>query len=59
MDLFSVILIAITLFVVFVLLTAYFLKSYIVMNSIDNKGEEDGSLDKEEPSVIPETDEQK
>jgi hypothetical protein len=59
MDTLSVILIAIGRFVLFVLFTAYFLKSYIVMNSSGNPGEENESLNKEESSVIAEMDGQK
>jgi hypothetical protein len=59
MDALSVILTAIGLFVLFVLFTAYFLKSYLVMNSSGNAGKENGSLNKDEPSVSPELDEQK
>ncbi|WP_292466584.1 hypothetical protein [Methanolobus sp.] len=59
MDTLSVILSAIGLFVLFVLFTAYFLKSYIVMNSSGNAGEENESLNKEESSVIAEMDGQK
>lgn len=59
MDTLSVILVAIALFAVFVLLTAYFLKSSIVMNSI-NKGTVDNSFKKEElSSDYPATEEHK
>lgn len=48
MDALSAILIGIALFVAFVVLTAYFLKSYIVMNSIQSSNESDSSAENED-----------
>ncbi|SFM76559.1 hypothetical protein [Methanolobus profundi] len=50
MDTLSAILIGIALFVAFVLFTAYFLKSYIVMNSMEKAAKSNGSADDEDAS---------
>ncbi|WP_340820271.1 hypothetical protein [Methanolobus sp. WCC4] len=59
MDTLSVFLIAIGLFVLFVLFTAYFLKSYIVMNSADSEDREETSSEDVDPSEYSEMEEKK
>lgn len=50
MDALSAMLIGIALFIVFVLLTAYFFKSYIIMNSMEKAAQSKSSAeDEDEP----------